>query len=348
MGNLESPGEAVEGGLISRSIEPYAGEADAEASPANCLNCDTKLNGPYCQNCGQKARANRSLRAFFHDLLHGALHFEEKIWRTLLLLVWRPGELTRAYIDGQRARFVSPIALFLFCVFLMFAVGGLTGDFDVPASNAIKRDLAQEVNQSGKKLEVLQKQRREASGDRATQGQLDAMIAEEKQNLSTLKQLQSGEVGTKLEVDGDNGEIPDFMKSVIDRAQANPELLVYKLKTNAYKLSWALIPISAPFLWLLFPFSRQFHLYDHTVFVTYSLCFMSLLAIVAMLLGWAGLRAVAAFLLFVQPVHMYRQLKGTYGLGRFGALWRTVLLTLFAFCAAALFVSVIASVGAAD
>ena len=38
------------------------------------------------------------------------------------MLAWRPGELTRRYIDGERARFVSPIALFLFSVFLMFAV----------------------------------------------------------------------------------------------------------------------------------------------------------------------------------------------------------------------------------
>ena len=44
----------------------------------------------------------------------------------------------------------------------------------------------------------------------------------------------------------------------------NPELVFYKLKTNAYKFSWALIPISVPFVWLLFPFSRRFRLYDHT------------------------------------------------------------------------------------
>lgn len=50
----------------------------------------------------------------WHDLLHGLLHFEGKIWRTLPLLAWWPGELTRRYIEGARARFVSPMALFLF------------------------------------------------------------------------------------------------------------------------------------------------------------------------------------------------------------------------------------------
>lgn len=62
-----------------------------------------------------------------HDLLHGALHFEGKLWRTLPMLGFRPGELTRRYIEGERARFVSPMALFLFSVFLMFAVFQLMG-----------------------------------------------------------------------------------------------------------------------------------------------------------------------------------------------------------------------------
>ena len=63
-------------------------------------------------------------------------HFEGKIWRTLPMLAFQPGELTRRYIAGERARFVSPLALFLFSVFLMFAVvanrcpAGSFGDCD--------------------------------------------------------------------------------------------------------------------------------------------------------------------------------------------------------------------------
>lgn len=38
-----------------------------------------------------------------------------------------PGRLTRRYIDGERVKFVSPMALFLFTVFLMFAVFAFTG-----------------------------------------------------------------------------------------------------------------------------------------------------------------------------------------------------------------------------
>src|SRR6266550_2585598 len=129
VGNLEALGDAATGGMVGRALEPKAGEAaDGHTQESSCLNCGTPLTGPYCYQCGQHAHVHRTLSSFFHDFLHGVLHFEGKIWRTLPLLAWKPGELTRRYIDGQRASFVSPIALFLFCVFLMFSVIGLTNN----------------------------------------------------------------------------------------------------------------------------------------------------------------------------------------------------------------------------
>ena len=102
-------------------------------------------------------------------------------------------------------------------------------------------------------------------------------------SLKGLKQLQEkGIEGSAVQVSDD---LPDWLGESIGHAARNPELLLYKLKTNAYKFSWVLIPISVPFVWLLFPFSRRFHLYDHTVFVTYSLCFMMLLLMAGTLVG---------------------------------------------------------------
>ena len=131
-------------------------------------------------------------------------------------------------------------------------------------------------------------------------------------------------------------------------AARNPELVAYKLKTNAYKFSWMIIPLSVPFVWLLFPLRRRFRLYDHTVFVTYSLCFMSLLVVAGLLFGSLGWSFLAGILWLIPPFHMYRQLKGAYGLGRLSALWRTVLLTLFATIVLALFSAVLVGVGTMD
>jgi hypothetical protein len=72
---------------------------------------------------------------------------------------------------------------------------------------------------------------------------------------------------------------------------------------------------------------------------------MMMLAILAGILVAVGWTAAAGFLFFVPPIHMYRQLKGAYQVGRFGALFRTTLLVTFAFVAAGLFFVVVAAVG---
>ena len=120
-----------------------------------------------------------------------------------------------------------------------------------------------------------------------------------------------------------------------DRAQANPGLALYKLQSSAYKYSWLLIPLSTPFVALLFAWRRRFGLYDHAVFVTYSLCFMMLLVSARTLIGAIGLGGdwVSFVVLIVPPVHMFVQLRGAYGLSKRAALWRTAVLVGFAFVA---------------
>jgi hypothetical protein len=341
MGEFEAVADAVTGGVVGRAVEPKAGEGDGHTHETACLNCGADLMGPYCAECGQHAHVHRTLSAFFHDFLHGVLHFEGKIWRTLPLLAWRPGELTRRYIDGQRARFVSPIALFLFCVFLMFAVVGLTSG-SAHVSAKAKADAAEELQQNQQQLTVLQQQRATASGPVAEA--LDEQIADVKAENAGLQMVKDGKIDPNFQfAEGFLGGFGDD----IQNAAKNPDLLFYKIKTNAYKFSWALIPISVPFVWLLFPFSRRFRLYDHTVFVTYSLCFMMLLLAASSLIGLVA-EPVAALAWLVPPVHMYRQLRGTYRLSWPGALWRTCLLTIFAFIAISLFGSLLVALGALD
>lgn len=330
------------GGVLGRAVEPRAGEAvEGRTHEANCLNCGTPLLGDYCHACGQRAHVHRTLSAFFHDLLHGVLHFEGKIWRTLPLLAWKPGELTRRYIDGQRASFVSPIALFLFSVFLMFAVMSLTGALDTSGRGA-QAELAGEVTEARGKVIELEAERAEAVKEGRSTARIDSKLTEVRAELGALRSVSVGTGGADALRESD--DIPGWLRGFVDSASENPELLFYKLKTNAYKFSWALIPISVPFVWLLFPFGRRFRLYDHTVFVTYSLSFMTMLLIAGSTIGliWPS---IASLLFFVPPFHMYWQLKGTYRLGRWGALWRTSLLIGFAFAAIGMFVALIAGLG---
>jgi hypothetical protein len=344
MPDFEAIGDAATGAVLGGTVEPKTGGADGRTHEKNCLNCGAELIGDYCHACGQRAHVHRSLGAFFHDLLHGVFHFEGKIWATLPMLVWKPGELTRAYIDGQRARYVSPVALFLFSVFLMFAIVSVTGIADMPATH-VKADIAKQVDTHEAVAKRLEAERAAAERAGRSTVSVDQRIAQNQRELDGLKKLQeTGIQGSSVQVAEGT---PGWLRAAILQAARNPELLIYKLKTNAYKFSWALIPISAPFVWLLFPFSRRFRMYDHTVFVTYSLCFMLLLLVTATVIGLAA-PAIEDLAWLVPPFHMYRQLRGTYGVGRWGGIWRAAALSIFAFIAISLFVSLLVTVGAFD
>lgn len=346
MGEFEAIGDVVSGGMLGRAVEPRAGEvgADGHTHETECLNCGTALQGEFCHACGQHGHVHRTLSAFFHDILHGVLHFEGKTWRTLPLLAWRPGELTRRYIDGERAKFVSPMGLFLFSVFLMFAVIGFTNTINFMEAPEVKADLQASVAKDEAKLKVMQAQRSAAKAKGQSTADLDAKIAEVENDLKVEKDMVKGGV-VRGTVNNVSTDLPGPIGSAIRKANANPDLFLYKLKSSAYKWSWALIPLSVPFVWLLFPFSRRFRLYDHTVFVTYSLCFMTLLACTAAILNTAGLGVVAGLMMLVPPFHIYRQLKGTYGLSRFGALWRTTFMVVIGFAVLTSFIILLAALG---
>ena len=272
------------------------GEA-LESNPAPCLNCGSTLQGKYCCSCGQKANVHRSLSAIGHDMAHGVLHIDGKIWNTLPLLLLKPGELTRRYIAGERAKFLSPMGLYLFSVFLLFAVMAL-----VPSSGQavkVQPQVATET-QNGNPEDI---------------------------NLDTIK---GDDVRDKITIGVGDDDFQKYARDKIAYAVDNKELLFYKIKANGYKLAWLLIPLSLPFMWLVLIGRRGFRVYDHAVFVTYSISFMGLLVSVAALLGaipymeWLELILLA----LIPPIHLYKHLKYSYGLGRIEAVARLILLFL--------------------
>jgi len=345
MGEFDAIGDAVTGGMLAGAVEPRTGVTqDGRTHEANCLNCGSPLTGPYCANCGQKAHVHRSLRAFMGDFVAGVLNFEGKFWRTLPMLAWRPGELTRRYIAGQRATFISPIALYLFSVFLMFAVLNFTGALNTDLNGNVKGGLKTAIAESQKDIAKLEAERKKAVAAGKNVAAIDRKIAKDKQDIAEVEGLRRGQIVT---ADDSDGDAPAWIKPWIKRATNDPDLLALKMQEAASKYSWLLIPLSLPFMWLLFPFSRKYRLYDHTVFVTYSLSFMMMLVIAGGILVAMGRSSFAGMLFLLPPFHMYRQLKGAYQLGRFGTWWRTILLVTFAIIAGALFFAVVAALGAA-
>lgn len=326
-GESEATGEDAPGG-------------DGLTHERHCLNCGTLLTGTYCHACGQHAHVHRTLGALGHDLLHGVLHLEGKVWRTLPLLAWNPGALTRRYIHGERARFVSPLALFLFAVFLMFAVfGSIGGPFgDATTPSGARNDVTTALRTQQARLTALKRERAAAAAAQRPVAPFDARIRAARDELANIEMARSLSEGTsgavimeRLNIDLGSPE----RDARVREALKDPQLLLYKLQTSAYKFAWALVPLSLPFLWLMFAWRREYHLYDHAVFVTYSLSAVILLTVVMALIAVIGIDT--DWLLFLIPAHFFVQLKGAYRLSKASAAWRTVALIFVAATALVIF-----------
>ncbi|GLR48122.1 DUF3667 domain-containing protein [Sphingomonas astaxanthinifaciens] len=307
---------------------------------ASCLNCGTPLGGAFCANCGQKARINRSLAAFFSDLVAGLFNFESRFWRTLPMLAWCPGDLTRRYVEGQRARFISPIALYLFSVFLMFAALGASmgGDGGISFNSKVDESIVKTRQQ----IATLEKQRAQLSAKGASTASVDRKLAAERDDLGDLQKVKDGTIVGGF-TDGTSQGPPQLVNAV-KKATQNPREAMGHVQEAASKYSWVLIPISLPFMFLLFPLRRR-HVFDHAVFVTYSLSFMMLLILAGSLMVLIGISNWVPLLLLLPPIHMYRQLKGAYQLRWWSALFRTFLLLNFAFIALGLFTAAVVALG---
>ncbi|MBZ2209479.1 DUF3667 domain-containing protein [Massilia soli] len=92
--DIETAGELVTAGLAAQQIE-HAPAPPASEHGGSCANCGACLAGSFCHACGQRSHLHRSLAHLGEEVLHGILHFDAKAWRTLPLLIAKPGELTR-------------------------------------------------------------------------------------------------------------------------------------------------------------------------------------------------------------------------------------------------------------
>jgi hypothetical protein len=199
---IEAMGDLATGAILASVVEPQTGDA-AQLDESKCLNCGALLTTPYCGQCGQKAKIHRSLSAFWHDLVHSVFHFDGKIWRTLPMLAFKPGHLTRRYVHGERASFVSPLALFLFTVFLMFAAFNLVGAGDLAQkTNAntvagIEAELAADKADYAKKRDDDQAELVQAQKDGRNADDIVARMAERKQAFAERKQKATQELAKR-------------------------------------------------------------------------------------------------------------------------------------------------------
>jgi hypothetical protein len=321
---------------------PLAAEASVSArepaafvTPA-CRNCETPAPGAFCPQCGQEtAIALPTARQFLKEAAGRYVALDGRMWRTLAALLFHPGFLTRAYLAGQRRRYIRPARLFLVLSLLMFAV--LRVVIEVP------RLVTEEAAAPAR-----------GSRDRAA---VEAPVAEPPASAAAKIEGPTISIpGLSLRIDDDanmavegSGVLVDELRRRLVRFNAmapqdrSEQLFLGTMRYGPYAM-FVLLPAFALLLKLLYTGRRKRHperprrYAEHLVYAAHNHAFFFLVVTLAALAPWAPIRWLLAAW---AAVYGLWSMKAVYGGSWIGVLARAWLagiayLVLFAFVTAGL------------
>jgi hypothetical protein len=316
-------------------------ELQVQHAAAHCPNCATQLSGNFCQGCGQAAHLHvPSAREFLHEFIAHYVALEGKLWKSMALLIFRPGRLTRDYIDGKRVRYIEPLRLYLtfsIIFFAIFKLGGVSfgdGKPDAPparqeASVEQKAGTAEDVT-----VTPAQRAREQARDERRRvreKNEDQDLIVFGKDDDEKAKELAAKvhpALGPKVE---------HFLQ--LQKKERNAALQRSFFSYAPYAL-FLLMPVFAALLKLLYLGSgRRYG--EHLLFALHTNAFAFLMFSLVLILP-DGLPLVAPLLMLWLTFYLPTAMRKVYGGGRVLTVLRwIVLMSLHLFCA------IIAMVGAA-
>ena len=291
-----------------------------------CANCGQERQGAFCRFCGQNDRNyQRSLPPLLSDLLRETFELDSRLYRTLKLLLFKPGELALEFSRNRRANYVSPIRLYLFVSLLFFFLLTMTTDFEPIRGNVLdmQEELAEVEDTDVSDLEALL--------DSNRRSKVNEILVDDNRSFSKLILLQvAGEVTSDPErVDPLNVYL---LGQMVD-ALYEPTTVLNQLLDNLPIATFVMLPVYALLL-KLFYFGRHRYYVENLVFATHLHTFVFLIFTVLLLLpeesdNAAVTEAVSLLstgLTLVLAIYHYTALKRYFNGGWLGTLFKFSLL----------------------
>jgi len=244
------------------------------------------------------------------DVTHSLLHLDSRVWRTLRLLVRRPGELTREFIAGRHQMYIPPFRLYLAVSILYFALSALLPDSylldrEGPGGGPQTAEQARASEEVRKELEAEGIVTGEAGDSRWSARHCEITIFGEEPNSTDFERALS-RACEQMNEDGG--------KRFFER-----------LAATAPKLMFLFLPLIAGVALLFYWRPRRLYA-EHLVLFLHNHAFTFMLMGAAGVLGalahlafpGAGVLDFAASLLYAWlPYYVYRSMRVVYGNGRF-------------------------------
>jgi len=209
---------------------------------ARCLNCGAPLNGPYCAQCGQRdIPPYPTVRELAIDAVSEFSGWDGRLLNTLRTLLLRPGLLTHEFLEGRRARYISPLRLYLSASVIYFLLAAAAPDLRL--GNGRSLSGIQVAVSTGAASSTAPRRVATAANDALGRGQ--PITEEERQ--AALKDI---------------GRAPKLMQPFLRRVIGDPNGFKRGLMETMPKMLFVLLPIFAAIV-ALFYRGRKYpeHLY---------------------------------------------------------------------------------------
>lgn len=217
-----------------------------------CLNCGAALAGPFCAECGQRALPpHPSVRALAGDTLSEFSGWDGKFAETVKLLIRKPGELTKQWLDGRRVAFISPLRLYLTASLLYFLAAAATPNLKAGSSVSVAG-----INIGASSAAPTSRPQRVAAG--------------------AQKAIQTGKAMTPQQRDSalaDIAKAPWLLRPLLTKAVSDPNAIKSGILVWLPRMLFALIPVYAGLLAL---FYRRRNYPEHLYFAIHLHAFVFL------------------------------------------------------------------------
>lgn len=219
-----------------------------------CLNCGAAVTGAFCAQCGQRAvPPYPTTRELAGDAFHEVSGWDGRFAVTIRTLLRHPGKLTKEFLDGRRARYISPVRLYLVASLAYFVIAAATPNVRSPGSvievGGIKIGVFTTSPAPGARPGTAARAARDLDAARA--GELGPA-----QRDSALAAVERA---------------PRLIRPVLRRAFADPQGFQRALVTNMPRALFALLPVFAA---IVACFYRGRHYPEHLYFALHLHAFV--------------------------------------------------------------------------
>ena len=334
-----------------------------------CLNCSCKLHESdrYCPNCSQINTTKKlSILDFFKEFLESVFTFDSRLRHTVKDLLFKPGKITKEYVNGKRIKYANPFRFYLSVSIIFFILMSFLNLIKLfapdtttpPTANKLKieekkhstpiiLETFKDSLTSEKFIENLNPEEQQALKEVNLTFQ-GSYISEE--NLDTLSWsnalVRRGSLYynfyTKRKIRDSNKALDSlnhkknkFNKWLydknkdIERVQDNPKAFLNYLLSKIPFFLFFFAPFFAFFFWLIYS-KKKYSYMEHLIFIFHVFSFMFLIFSIALIPDFfLGNNIVfAIFFALLCPFYFYKAIRNFYKQNRLVSIIKFLFLNL--------------------